>query len=106
MTGGIFMNMSGSFLLWKGAQMDREKINQYEQCASNLQNSIYLPYHSSFTFDLRAALSRAFEPSFDTASSNPVLFTLACQNYLLPKGAMFLNAAYTPYLEELEYLFT
>ena len=92
--------MAGSFLLWRGATMRQEWITPY---LNNVGGSyVRIPGNTSCSRNPKVALGFALDEVKEDFI--PVLFVIACQNYVAPSGILMNNEAYTAYPEEGEFL--
>ena len=91
--------MAGVFMLWRGALMSQEWINDYEQ---NCFTRIKMPGNNSCTKDLKVAMKNATENA--TLDQKSVLFVVSCQNYKMYQGRRLNNEAIHAYPSECEVL--
>lgn len=91
----VAWNMAGAFLLWKGANMKQEWIQRYEQMTSE---AMHIDQNIVCYRDPKMALN--FVLNKETAGYVPVLFVIACQNYIIPYGVYINSGAFTAYPAE------
>lgn len=111
-------NMSGSFVLFRGAQMKKDwyapwQHSIYTKPVTKEDNPpkeddigmpmwVHMPGNASCSHDLSVALSfatREVKPDHD-----PILFIISCQNYFTVSGTNMNHEAYTSYPSEEELL--
>jgi len=97
---GVFGNMAGSFLLFRGAAMKNEWVAPY---ISEVGKEIMLPGNNSCSKDLTVALNFAV-PKVIQDQFTPTLFVIACRNYRGFNGMVMNNEAYSSYPSESEVL--
>lgn len=95
-SGGVYMNLAGSFLLFNGGQFDYGWLEEWQ---GNIKREIKIPCISSFFENIGVALSLAFPPATNP-DTVPVLIVMSCQNYNGFKGVRLNSEAYTPYPHE------
>lgn len=98
--GGVEENLTGSYLLWRGARMRREWIRDF---LDKRNGSVKFKGFTSCSRSLRVALGFAFND--DDPDYMPVVFSIACSNYAGPLGVVMNSEAYTAYPQEGEVLF-
>lgn len=119
--GGVDWNISGVYLLWKGAFMTEATLSAYEknQYTGKIKEGFYdgkslkgkpvfihLPGNVSFSHHLKDALGaiQASSGQVDLDEQKPVLFVLSCQNYMSSQGVRLNNEAFTSYPGDQEML--
>lgn len=100
MLGGTENNISGSFLLWRGAAMQDAWIKDYEE---NIGSSIKFKGFVSTSRNLQVALSFAFDNLQE--GYLPVLLSISCSNYMGILGITVQSEACTCYPNEDETVF-
>jgi hypothetical protein len=92
MLGGEVNNVQGSYLLWRGASMREEWVNDI---ASKVGVSFKFKGNTSCSRSLKVALSFAFKNLKDGCF--PVIFCCICTNYQGLLGMAMNHEAYTAY---------
>ena len=105
-SAGHGFNLSGVFLLYRGAPMRDKWIEPYEELVPKKKGSsfqeVYLPGNQSCSQNPKVALKFAFNPR--KPDHSPCLFILSCQNYFCPAGVRMNNPAFSSYPAEDEVL--
>ena len=100
MLGGTENNISGSFMLWRGAPMKNEWIEDYE---NHVGSSIKFKGFTSTSRSIQVALKFAFPTAED--DKIPVLFSISCSNYVGILGIKISNEGCSCYPDEDETVF-
>lgn len=100
----ISYNLSGCFLLWRGAQMKQEWIDPFIQSMGS--EWIYLKGNTSCSRNPLVALKFAFSGANDEDGKKSVLFLKCMRNCKGVKGIMMNSEAYSAYPDEGELLLT
>ena len=101
--GGIQHNITGAFLLFRGAQMKEEWLDQYKK-NKGTSKTIHLKGNTSSSRLLNVGLG--FATKDIPEGLTPTLFVILCKNYKAPQGVIMGSKDYTAYVEEEELLFT
>lgn len=99
-SSSLFYNMSGSFLLFRGAPMMDEWLSPYIEAVGQ---KVRLPGSNSCSKSPIIALRFAF-PDFEKENHRHTLFVIACLNYNSVTGITMNNEAHTAYPSEAEVL--
>lgn len=100
MIGGTENNVSGTYMLWRGASMKQEWLQDYAQ---NIGSSVKFKSVTSMSRSLKVALTFAFNNRQE--GFYPTLFVCSCSNYQGILGIAMNNQAYTAYPYEGEVVF-
>ena len=119
---GVKFNMAGVFMLWKGALINEDMIEEFERSTNR---TLRLPGYTNFSLDLKMAMkysqnnqpirlkisvtdpdlvSYAIDNSSQSQERKPVVIVMCCQNYRGFKGVKIGNEINSAYPSEGEVL--
>lgn len=104
--GGTQGNLAGAFMMFKGARLIPQQIDEWEQGVYNSESKIFqvnLPPFTSYSHSITYALDMAIEEP--KPATVPTLFILTCHNYMGFNGFNMGNQAYSAYPNEQEAVF-
>ena len=113
--GGLRYNMAGSFLVFRGVKLSSQSIDEWHKARDLVDGvgtplTVNMPGYTSCSESYRVALQFALNQSTFQSGANeaqasiPVLFVIACQNYMNFNGIRLVSHANSAYPAEQELL--